>query len=205
MADTYEALGLLPHDLARDLLDADLRWGEAAGYGELHRRVRAHRVPWAQKSRGIEQQRACTDMLFLYRTNPVISSFGDWASLGQAYSDVLSPGDPEADPGHGRTPRGARVGCPRRSTEWTANPTRSGSSVVRVGPVVEGPRPLQVRLINAYMPRLPEVAARDAAVTNVFMRVAGMVDPLPSLLRPTVALRALSGSLRRPALPPPPH
>ncbi len=93
MADTYEALGLLPHDLARDLLDADLRWGEAAGYGELHRRVRAHRVPWAQKSRGIEQQRACTDMLFLYRTNPVISSFGDWASLGQAYSDVLSPGD----------------------------------------------------------------------------------------------------------------
>ena len=34
--------GLLPHDLARDVLDADLRWRDPDGYKDLFRRVRGH-------------------------------------------------------------------------------------------------------------------------------------------------------------------
>jgi 2-polyprenyl-6-methoxyphenol hydroxylase-like FAD-dependent oxidoreductase len=58
-------------------------------------------------------------------------------------------------------------------------------------PDVEGPRTVQVRLVNAYMDRLLAVAAHDPAVAASFIRVAGMVDPLPTLLRPALALRVL--------------
>jgi hypothetical protein len=34
--------GLLPHDLARDVLDVDLRWRDPDGYKEVFRRVRGH-------------------------------------------------------------------------------------------------------------------------------------------------------------------
>ena len=66
-------------------------------------------------------------------------------------------------------------------------------------PDVEGPRTLQVRLVNAYMCRLLAVAAHDPAVVTAFMRVVSMLDPLPTLLRPAIALRVLRGSL----FPPP--
>jgi hypothetical protein len=87
------ALGLFPHDLARDVLDADLRWRDPQGYAALHRRVRAHIVRRAQGSAGPDQQRACTDILFLHRTNPRVRPFLDWAGFGQAYADVLRPAD----------------------------------------------------------------------------------------------------------------
>jgi 2-polyprenyl-6-methoxyphenol hydroxylase-like FAD-dependent oxidoreductase len=58
-------------------------------------------------------------------------------------------------------------------------------------PDVEGPRTVQVRLVNAYMDRLLAVAAHDPAVAASFIRVAGMVDPLPALLRPALAMRVL--------------
>jgi hypothetical protein len=58
-------------------------------------------------------------------------------------------------------------------------------------PDVEGARTVQVRLVNAYMDRLLAVAAHDPAVAASFIRVAGMVDPLPTLLRPALAMRVL--------------
>jgi hypothetical protein len=36
--------GLLPHDLARDVLDADLRWRDSDGYKVLFRRVRGQHI-----------------------------------------------------------------------------------------------------------------------------------------------------------------
>ncbi len=58
-------------------------------------------------------------------------------------------------------------------------------------PDVEGPRTVQVRLVNAYIDRLLSLAASDPAVAVSFIRVAGMVDPLPTLLHPSLALRVL--------------
>jgi 2-polyprenyl-6-methoxyphenol hydroxylase-like FAD-dependent oxidoreductase len=58
-------------------------------------------------------------------------------------------------------------------------------------PGVEGPRNLQVRLTNAYTSRLLAAAAYDPAIAASFTRVAGMVDPLPHLLRPALVLRVL--------------
>jgi 2-polyprenyl-6-methoxyphenol hydroxylase-like FAD-dependent oxidoreductase len=59
-------------------------------------------------------------------------------------------------------------------------------------PGVEGSRSLQVRLANTYMRRLLAAAAHNPAVATAFTRVAGMVDPLPHLLRPALALPVLS-------------
>lgn len=69
-------------------------------------------------------------------------------------------------------------------------------------PEIIGHRPLDVRLANAYIRRLLEVAEHDGAVATAFMRVNGMLDPLPSLLRPAVALRVLRGRIFPPAAHP---
>jgi hypothetical protein len=35
-------LGLYPHDVVREILEADLRWRDPQGYADMHRRIKAH-------------------------------------------------------------------------------------------------------------------------------------------------------------------
>ena len=44
--------GLFPHDLAREVIDADLRWRDPAAYGHVHEHVRADVVERLQGDRG---------------------------------------------------------------------------------------------------------------------------------------------------------
>jgi 2-polyprenyl-6-methoxyphenol hydroxylase-like FAD-dependent oxidoreductase len=62
-------------------------------------------------------------------------------------------------------------------------------------PGVQGRRSLKSRLVNAYITRLHAAAAHDASLASAFVRVAGLVAPPQSLLRPSVAVRVLRGSL----------
>src|SRR6266545_4285222 len=71
-----------------------------------------------------------------------------------------------------------------------------------VFPGVPGRRTAKVRLVNAYLARLHPAAAHDAGLASAFMRVAGLVAPPQSLLRPAIALRVLRGNLRRAATRP---
>jgi hypothetical protein len=64
-------------------------------------------------------------------------------------------------------------------------------------PGVQGRRTLRVRLVNAYIARLHAAAAHDARLASAFVRVAGMVAPPQTLLRPGVAVRVLRASLHR--------
>jgi 2-polyprenyl-6-methoxyphenol hydroxylase-like FAD-dependent oxidoreductase len=64
-------------------------------------------------------------------------------------------------------------------------------------PQVQGPRPLPVRIINAYVNRVLTAAERDPAVAEQFLRVAALQYPATRLLRPSTARRVLLGSLRR--------
>ena len=67
-------------------------------------------------------------------------------------------------------------------------------------PQVQGPRPLPVRVINAYINRLLTAAERDPAVAQQFLRVAVLQDPYTRWFRPSTARRVLFGNLRgRPA------
>src|SRR6202008_2050773 len=63
-------------------------------------------------------------------------------------------------------------------------------------PGVEGPRTLKGRMGNAFMDTLHAAATIDPGVTEAFFRVAGLVDPMPGLMRPSVVLRVLRGAKR---------
>jgi hypothetical protein len=88
--------GLFPHDLAREVLDADLRWRNPEGYLELHRRVRRFIVGHLRQARGRERQQAFFDLLYLHRHNPIMRAAFDWATLGTAYVEPATPDDREA-------------------------------------------------------------------------------------------------------------
>jgi 2-polyprenyl-6-methoxyphenol hydroxylase-like FAD-dependent oxidoreductase len=61
-------------------------------------------------------------------------------------------------------------------------------------PEVQGRRTPKARLVNSYIARLHAAAADDASLASAFVRVAGLVAPPQSLLRPAVAVRVLRGS-----------
>ena len=88
--------GLFPHDLAREVIDADLRWRDPAAYREVHARVRRHAVKHVAGSEGREHERAVADLMFLHRANPAASALWDWKSLGEVYADGLQAGDADA-------------------------------------------------------------------------------------------------------------
>jgi 2-polyprenyl-6-methoxyphenol hydroxylase-like FAD-dependent oxidoreductase len=62
-------------------------------------------------------------------------------------------------------------------------------------PGVQGRRTLKIRLVNAYIARLHAAAAHDASLASTFVRVAGLVAPPQTLLRPDVVLRVLRAGL----------
>ena len=62
-----------------------------------------------------------------------------------------------------------------------------------VFPGVQGRRTAKVRLVNAYLAQLHAAAAHDADLAGAFLRVAGLVAPPGSMLRPGVAARVLRG------------
>ena len=88
--------GLFPHDLARDVLDGDLRWRDAAAYEALHRRVRRHFIDRVRSSSSQQRRRAAADLVFLHRSNLVMRPFWDFTGLAQGYTDRLRSGDRDA-------------------------------------------------------------------------------------------------------------
>jgi 2-polyprenyl-6-methoxyphenol hydroxylase-like FAD-dependent oxidoreductase len=64
-------------------------------------------------------------------------------------------------------------------------------------PQVQGPRPLPVQVINAYVNKVLTAAERDPAVAEQFLRVASLQDPATRLFRPSTARRVVLGNLRR--------
>jgi hypothetical protein len=65
-------------------------------------------------------------------------------------------------------------------------------------PQVHGPRPLPVRVINAYVNRVQRAAEHDPVVAEQFLRIAALQSPATTLLRPPVALRVLRSNGHRP-------
>ena len=85
--------GLSPHDLARDVLDADLRWRDPDGYKDVFRQVRSHVTAKLTSSRGREQQRAGFDLKFVFRNLPSVLSPVAWDAWGQHYPEPANPTD----------------------------------------------------------------------------------------------------------------
>jgi hypothetical protein len=84
--------GLYPHDLARDVLETDLRWRNPEAYRQLHCSIRTAIVRRVQLTHGVEQQRAVSDLLFMHRHGPSRAYF-DWETLGTIHSAPAAPDD----------------------------------------------------------------------------------------------------------------
>jgi hypothetical protein len=87
------AEGVFPHDLAREVLDADLRWRDPETFRDLHGRVLRYLVRQLQARSGREQQRAYFDLVYLSRNNPLMRPYYDWKSMGTAYAEPATPAD----------------------------------------------------------------------------------------------------------------
>jgi 2-polyprenyl-6-methoxyphenol hydroxylase-like FAD-dependent oxidoreductase len=62
---------------------------------------------------------------------------------------------------------------------------------------VDGRRTAMVKFVNWYIGKLHIAAAGDPAVALAFHRVANLLDPPPSLMRPAIAWRILQGNMRK--------
>jgi AAA ATPase domain len=88
----HGAEGLYPHDLARDVLDTELRWRDPDRYTDLHRRLReylVHRMAGPDS----DAARYWRDSMFLHRRNPVFAPFLSWQVESGVYADDPRPGD----------------------------------------------------------------------------------------------------------------
>ena len=88
--------GVLPHDLARDVLDADLRWRDPDEYAGMFRNVTAHIHARLRSLDGREQLRAISDLKFVFRKVPNVLTPLDWDAWGQHHPEPARPSDREA-------------------------------------------------------------------------------------------------------------
>jgi 2-polyprenyl-6-methoxyphenol hydroxylase-like FAD-dependent oxidoreductase len=69
-------------------------------------------------------------------------------------------------------------------------------------PEVAGPRPISMRVMNAYLGRLLIAAERDPVVAEQFIRVSNFCDLPSKLLSPATLRRVIAGNRRRHRLTP---
>ncbi len=97
-----EATGLFPHELARDVLLADLRWRDPDFYQTLHARARRYYADrLLDTSDEAMRRRTLADFAFLYRDNPFVRPMLDmlsqqWEASNTRTTDAFSPADAPA-------------------------------------------------------------------------------------------------------------
>ena len=87
------AEGVFPHDLAREVLDADFRWRDPDGYLEMHRRIWRHLRQKLVAATGRVRQRVFFDKLYLHRASATGVRYHDYATLGKIYGEMAGPDD----------------------------------------------------------------------------------------------------------------
>ena len=120
--------GIRPHEVARDILEADLRWRDPDAYADIHRRVRGHAVDQVKASaRNPEAlQHAVADLLFLVRDHPVAGVGWDWDAFGEPPGECV-PSEPDGLDHRHDTGSYRVLGRRNWSTiGYTANRRRSG-------------------------------------------------------------------------------
>jgi len=85
--------GLFPHDLARDVLAADLRWRNRESYLERNKHLVAYLHKRLLQAASFEQQRLWFDLLYLSRNNPAMKPYFEWSTLGTSYAEPATGAD----------------------------------------------------------------------------------------------------------------
>lgn len=87
--------GLFPHDLARDILLADLRWRNPDWHTTLHNRARTYYANRLQQVGPLEQQSILYDYIFLHRDNSFVRPFYEWQGSAATLPDRMHADDLE--------------------------------------------------------------------------------------------------------------
>jgi hypothetical protein len=85
--------GLMVHDVARDVLVADLRWRDEERFRRLRRRAGAHHARTILTTDGVRQERALREALFLDRMHPLCGPYWAWQDLDAVGTRPLQPAD----------------------------------------------------------------------------------------------------------------
>ena len=92
----HGARGLLPHDLAREVLCADARWRNADLLRTLNGRLLEHLYGRLRRAASVAQQRIWFDIIYVQRFNAGLRPFYAWSAVSSAHAAPLRPGDAEA-------------------------------------------------------------------------------------------------------------
>jgi hypothetical protein len=87
------SIGIFPHDLAREVLIADLRWRNPDIYTELHQQARTYYCNRLEQNHSPEQHRLLFDYVFLHQNNASVKSRFIWQEQSGLWVDGLQDGD----------------------------------------------------------------------------------------------------------------
>ena len=73
--------GLYPHDLARDVLDLDVRWRNPETYRKTHSAIRSYTMSKVQDPNVLTRQKASLDRIFLQRYSPLMRPYFESQAL----------------------------------------------------------------------------------------------------------------------------
>jgi hypothetical protein len=85
--------GIYPHDLARDVIEADLIWRDPHRFRSMHRAVRQPILAQIPHTTGVEQQNLIHAIHFLHRNQPLMRPFFAWQHFGKLYAEGASAAD----------------------------------------------------------------------------------------------------------------
>ena len=144
--------GLFPHDLTRNVLDADFRWRNPDRYLELVERARSYYLGRLPQVSSQEQQALVIDYIFLYRNSPVIQPFVEVSTQVSELPDLARPID---------WPRLIQMVARHEGEEAAAQPqerfcvgNRRGRCLDRTH-LMQASRPLAIRFDRPYRPSRP--------------------------------------------------
>lgn len=168
-----------PHALAA--------WAAAEPLGEVTR----YRIPSSRWRRYDRMRRFPRGLLVvgdaMCSVNPIYGQGMTVAAMeALVLRDCLTRGDQD------RPQRFFRAAAKKVRVAWQ---TAVGSDLAL--PEVEGPRPVSMRLTNAYLDWVMTAAETDRLVSGQLARLTGMIDPPSRLLRPAFVARVAQAHRRR--------
>lgn len=87
------SIGIFPHDLAREVLIADLRWRNPDIYTELHQQARTYYCNRLEQNHSPGQHRLLFGYVFLHQNNASVKSRFVWQEQSGLWVDGLQDGD----------------------------------------------------------------------------------------------------------------
>ncbi|MBF8184971.1 ATP-binding protein [Nonomuraea sp. K274] len=88
-------LGLYPHDVVREILEADLRWRDPQGHADMHLSVKTHLMARIRAADDMDVLGVVGSLIYLHRDEERTPKPHAWRDHGEVYEDVFRPEDTE--------------------------------------------------------------------------------------------------------------